>query len=251
MSRIKAASLHLAITVMALAAVFAVVRTLWYPRPLLAADGGWQAFGLLAGASLVLGPLLTLVVFRSGKKRLRMDLALVVAAQVTAFAFCTHLLYLRRIQMVVYSPGAFHALDQAHIALIGPKGRTLLHRLRDRPAYVYVRLPHSKKAMLGVEMRTLQGEPPIFLRGWRYRPYTAAERTKVLAHGYPLIAIARKNPVAARILARFRAGHPRERHIVFVPLRGTYTTVLLALDRRNGRLAGVLPFNPGIGGPHP
>ncbi len=251
MSRIKAASLHLAITVVALAAVFAVVRTLWYPKPLLAADGAWQAFALLAGASITLGPLLTLVVFRSGKKRLRMDLALVVLAQVTAFAFCTHLLFARRIQMVVYSQGAFHALDQAHIALIGPKGRALLRRLPDRPAYVYVKLPHSKKAMLGVEIRTLQGEPPVFLRGWRYRPYTARERKKVLAHGYPFVATARTNRVAARALAHFRADHPGQGNGVFIPLRGTYTSVILVLDPHNGHLAGVLPFNPGLGGPRP
>ncbi|MHB1513761.1 MAG: hypothetical protein ACYCTF_10970 [Acidiferrobacter sp.] len=250
MSRIKAASLHLAITVIALGAVFAVVRTFWYPHPLLTADGGWQAFALLAGASLVLGPLLTLVVFRSGKKNLRMDLALVAFAQIVAFGFCTHLLYVRRIQMVVYSQGAFHALDQAHIALIGPKGRALLRRLPDRPAYVYVQLPHSKKAMLGVEIRTLQGEPPIFLRGWRYRPYTASERKKMLTQGYPLVAIARKNPIAARLLARFRADHPRQTKSVFVPLRGTYSSVMLAFNPRDGRLAGMLPFNPGIGGPH-
>ncbi len=250
MSRIKATSLHLVITIMALGAVFAVVRTLWYPHPLLTADGGWQAFALLAGASLALGPLLTLVVFRSGKKRLRIDLALVVLAQIAAFGFCTHLLYARRIQMVVYSQGAFHALDQAHLALIGPKGRALLRRLPDRPAYVYVKLPHSKKAMLGVEIRTLQGEPPVFLRGWRYRPYTPRIRKQALAQGYPLVAIAHKNPVAARILARFRADHPRQTNTVFVPLRGTYSSVMLAFNPRDGRLAGMLPFNPGIGGPH-
>ncbi len=249
MSRVKAASWHLALTAAALAAVFAIARTLWYPHPLLAADGGWQALGLLAGVTLVLGPLLTLIVFRPGKKGLRSDLALVTIAQIAAFAFCVHLLYIRRIQMVVYSQGAFHALDQAHIALIGPKGRALLDRLPARPAYVYVKLPHSRKAMLGIEIRTLQGEPPVFLRGWRYRPYTTAEGKRVLTHGFPLAALARTNRAAARALAHFRAGHARLADYVFVPLRGTYASEILALDRRTGRVAGVLAFNPGMGTP--
>ena len=249
MSRLKAASWHLALTAGALAVVFVVARTLWYPRPLFAADGGWQAYGLLAGASLVLGPQLTLIVFRAGKKGLRLDLTLIAIAQVVAFVFGVHLLYTRRIQMVVYSQGAFHALDAAHIALIGAKGQALLRTLPARPAYVYVKLPHSKKAMLGVEIRTLQGEPPVFLRGWRYRPYTAAERKQVLTHGYPFLALARSNRVAAAAIARFRKHHRRLVHYVFVPLRGTYTSVMLVLDRSDGRVADVLAFNPGFGQP--
>ena len=249
MSRLKAAAWHLALTAAALAAVFAIVRTLWYPHPLLAADGAWQAYGLLAGASLILGPVLTFIVFRAGKKGLRSDLALIAIAQVMAFAFGVHLLYARRIQMVVYSQGAFHALDAAHIALIGAKGRALLRTLPARPAYVYVKLPHSKKAMFGVEIRTLQGEPPVFLRGWRYRPYTAAERKTALAHGYPLVALARTNHMAAAVIRRFRKHHRQLDQYVFVPLRGTYTSVMLALGRGDGRIVGVLPFNPGLGKP--
>ena len=249
MSRLKAAAWHLALTVGALAVIFAVARRLWYPHPLFAADGAWQTYGLLAGVSLILGPLLTLVVFRPGKKGLRSDLALIALAQVIALAFGVHLLYARRIQMVVYSQGAFHALDGAHIALIGAKGRALLRTMPARPAYVYVKLPHGKKAMFGVEIRTLQGEPPVFLRGWRYRPYTAAKRKMALADGYPLVAVARTNHVAAAAISRFRKGHRQMAHYVFVPLRGTYTSVMLALDRKDGRIVATLPFNPGLGKP--
>jgi hypothetical protein len=249
MSRLKAAAWHLALTVGVLAAIFAVARTLWYPHPLFTADGAWQAYGLLVGIGLILGPVLTLMVFRAGKKGLRSDLALIVIAQVIALAFGVHLLYTRRIQMVVYSQGAFHALDGAHIALIGAKGRALLRTMPGRPAYVYVELPHSKKAMLGVEIRTLQGEPPVFLRGWRYRPYTATERKMALTDGYPLVTLARTNPVAAAAISHFRKGHRSLDHYVFVPLRGTYTSVMLALDRGDGQIVATLPFNPGLGKP--
>ncbi len=251
MARLKAASWHLALTVVALGAVYAIVRTLWYPHPLLIADGALQTYGLLAGVSLALGPLLTLVVFRAGKKGLRSDLALIIIAQLAAFAFVVHLLYIRRIQLVVYSQGAFHALDAAHIALIGAKGQALLHTLPGRPAYVYVKLPHNKLAMLEVEIRTLQGEPPVFLRGWRYQPYTQAEQRKAAAQGYPLVAVARTNHVAASAIRRFRDDHPRLADYVFVPLRGTYTSVMLALDRKTGRIVSTLRFNPGMGNaPH-
>ncbi len=246
MSRTKAFAIHLALTAVALIAVFAVVRTLWYPRPLLRADGGWPAFWLLTGVTLTLGPLLTLFVFRASKRALAFDLAVIGLLQIAGFAFCVHLLYARRIQMVVYSQGGFYGLDALRMARIGPHGRALGKSSRKNPAYVFVHLPHSKQAMLGVEIRTLRGEPPIFLRGWRYRPYTAKEQGVALTHGFPLVTIAQTNPVAARALAHFRVRHPHLKRYVFVPFHGTYASVVLALRRANGSVAGVLPFNPGV-----
>ena len=248
MSRAKAFGIHLSLSSAALLVIFAVMRTLWYPYPLLAADGGRQAFWLLAGVTLTLGPLLTLLVFRAGKKNLRFDLAVIGLLQVVGFIFCVHLLYVRRIQMVVYSQGAFYGLDTIRIARIGPKGQALLDKLHRRPAYVFVELPHGKKAMLGVEIRTLQGEPPIFLRGWRYRPYTAKEQSVVLAHGFAMATLAKTNHAAAAALARFQSQHPHLSRYAFVPFRGTYTTVVLALKRADGKVAGVLSFNPGVMG---
>lgn len=246
MSRSKAFAIHFGLTLVALIAVFTIVRELWYPHPLFVADGAWPAFWLLAGVTLTLGPLLTLFTFRPGKKGLPFDLAVIGVLQLAGFVFCVHLLYARRVQMVVYSQGSFYGLDALRMARIGPHGRLLLKNSRQKPAYVYVHLPHSKKAMLGVEIRTLRGEPPIFLRGWRYRPYTAREQGVVLTHGFPLATIAQTNPVAARVLAGFRTQHPHLNRYVFVPFHGTYASVVLALHRANGRLAEVLAFNPGV-----
>lgn len=247
MSRLKATAIHLAATLIALFVIFLVTRFLWYPAPLLTADGGWQTFELLAGVTLVLGPLLTAFVFRSGKKGLHWDLAVIGLLQLGAFAFCVHLLYVRRIQMVVYSQNAFYGLDRAHIALIGSQGQALLHASRQRPAYVYVHLPRNKIALMAVEIRTLRGEPPIFLRGWRYRPYTPKERKRALTHGFPLAKIAGSNPKAARALTAFRIHHKNLNHYTFVPFYGTQGAVIWALNRKNGHVVAVLPFNPGVG----
>ncbi|HUW98789.1 MAG TPA: hypothetical protein VMV40_08120 [Acidiferrobacter sp.] len=250
MTRLKAFGIHLSLTSAALLVVFIIMRFFWYPYPFLAADGGRQTFWLLAGVTLTLGPLLTLLVFRSGKKGLRFDLAVIGVLQVVGFAFCVQALYARRIQLVVYSQGAFYGLDATRIALIGAKGQALLAKLPKRPAYVFVKLPHSKAAMLGVEIRTLRGEPPIYLRGWRYRPYTVKEQGIVLAHGFPMVALAKTNHVAAAALARFRYLHPHLSHYTFVPFHGTYESVILALNHANGKVAGVLSYDPGVMGAH-
>lgn len=48
---------------------------------------------LIMGADIVLGPLLTLVVYKAGKKSLRFDLACIVTLQAGAFSMDSGLLH--------------------------------------------------------------------------------------------------------------------------------------------------------------
>jgi len=49
----------------------------WYPPPLFQLLGGFELLLLIVAVDIALGPLLTLVVFKSGKKRLKFDLSVI------------------------------------------------------------------------------------------------------------------------------------------------------------------------------
>ncbi|MBL0165374.1 MAG: hypothetical protein IPP82_17470 [Xanthomonadales bacterium] len=68
MSRWKAASIHLSISVFVGLLVLALLFLVWYPQPYFNAAGGQALIIFLLGVDIVLGPLLTLVLFKSGKK---------------------------------------------------------------------------------------------------------------------------------------------------------------------------------------
>lgn len=72
-ARIKAFTLHLTISAVIALAVIGVVFYLWYPAPLHTAVGVTQIFLILLAVDVVLGPLLTLLVYKVGKKTLVMD----------------------------------------------------------------------------------------------------------------------------------------------------------------------------------
>ena len=65
----------------------ALIFGVWYPPPYSHAVGADQLIFLLLGVDVVLGPLLTLVVFKSGKKSLRFDLSVIALLQVCAFLY--------------------------------------------------------------------------------------------------------------------------------------------------------------------
>ena len=63
LTRWKAFVLHLAISALIATTVVALVVMLWYPPPYFAAMGGETLLRLLIGVDVVLGPLITLIIF--------------------------------------------------------------------------------------------------------------------------------------------------------------------------------------------
>ena len=73
MSRIKAFLIHLGISAVIFFILLYLIIFHWYPGFLFTADGGWQGVRIIAAVDLVLGPLLTLVVYKAGKPSLKME----------------------------------------------------------------------------------------------------------------------------------------------------------------------------------
>ncbi|MFC6521947.1 hypothetical protein ACFQAT_21695 [Undibacterium arcticum] len=87
MSRFRASGFHFLISFIVGLGLLALCWFMWYPAPMLMAIGGQQIFLLVVGIDVVLGPLLTLVVFKVGKKSLKFDLAVIALLQLGAMVY--------------------------------------------------------------------------------------------------------------------------------------------------------------------
>ena len=83
-SRWAAAGLHLLISVLIALIVVAAMFFLWYPTPYFQAMGGGGLLMLVTGVDVVLGPLITLIIFNTKKKSLKFDLTCVAIVQMVA-----------------------------------------------------------------------------------------------------------------------------------------------------------------------
>ncbi|WP_395788422.1 hypothetical protein [Aquimonas sp.] len=81
MSRWRAFAIHLAISLLIIGGLAFGLFYLWYPPHLLGFAKADTLFGLVAGIDIIVGPLLTLIVFKAGKKSLRFDLAVIALLQ--------------------------------------------------------------------------------------------------------------------------------------------------------------------------
>lgn len=95
-SRWKAATIHLSASAVIAAAVVWAILEIWYPSPFFEALGGARLITLIVGVDVVLGPLITLIVFDVKKKSLKFDLATIVLLQLAALAYGVHIAFQAR-----------------------------------------------------------------------------------------------------------------------------------------------------------
>ncbi|TAG06303.1 MAG: hypothetical protein EAZ43_02135 [Betaproteobacteria bacterium] len=87
MNRFRASLLHFMISAAVGMLLLSLVWFVYYPSPLLVGLGGLEIFLLIIFVDVILGPLLTLVVFDVRKKSLRFDLAAIATLQLVALCY--------------------------------------------------------------------------------------------------------------------------------------------------------------------
>jgi hypothetical protein len=75
----------------------------WFPQPYLQAAGGGELFSILVGVDVVLGPLVTLIVFDTKKKYLKLDLAVIAILQFAALGYGLSVILQARPVYVVFA----------------------------------------------------------------------------------------------------------------------------------------------------
>src|SRR5438105_2738136 len=106
-TRWQASGLHLLISLALGIAACALMLLVWYPPPLFEAEGGNKLLLILVGVDVILGPLITLIIFRQGKRGLKLDLAAIGILQLVALAYGMHIVFLARPAFIVFVKDRF------------------------------------------------------------------------------------------------------------------------------------------------
>lgn len=105
--KIKAFGFHLLISLIIATVSLAIVLLVWYPQPLFQATGVGKIFLLMLGIDVVLGPLLTFIVYKPNKKSLKLDLTVIICVQLAAFIYGFYHVYDGRPVWIAYNVDRF------------------------------------------------------------------------------------------------------------------------------------------------
>jgi hypothetical protein len=114
-SRYKAATIHLLLSAVIACAVSVVMLSTLYPAPFFQVMGGRDILLLLIGVDVVLGPLITLIVFDQKKKSLKFDLAIICLIQLAALAYGMYSIFAARPAYAVFVNDKFHLVAASDI----------------------------------------------------------------------------------------------------------------------------------------
>jgi hypothetical protein len=115
MTRYSATLVHFSISLFVGLMMLAVVWFVYYPSPMLVGFGGLEIFLLIVTIDVILGPLLTLVVFNKTKKNLFWDLTVIAVLQVTALSYGAMQLFAARPVYVAALDNEFHVIQATEI----------------------------------------------------------------------------------------------------------------------------------------
>ncbi len=111
MSRWKASGIHLFISGLIALSVAAVMFFIWYPQPYFEALGGKRLLIILLSVDLVLGPMITLIIYNEKKKSLKYDLAIIGFIQLSALFYGASVLFEARPVFLVFTVDQFEVVS--------------------------------------------------------------------------------------------------------------------------------------------
>jgi hypothetical protein len=245
-SRWKAAAIHLSISATIGLIVGALLLFVWYPPPFFHAAGADVLVLLLVSVDLVLGPLLTLIVFKSGKRGLRFDLALIAVLQAGALVYGLSVVLRSRPVFLVAEVDRFvlvsaSDLDAADLAKGSkPEFRTLSWT---GPRTVGAQLPPPGKARTAILFSSVAGKDVDRMPQY-YVDYPQVA-PDLLRKAKPLNTLPLDDAEASRKLGKAIAasGQPVD-SLAWVPLTARKANLVMLLDRKDGTLRGATAINP-------
>lgn len=247
LSRWQAAALHLgASAAIALIAVGAMLFV-WYPRPWFEAMGGAQLLLILVGVDVVIGPLLTLIVFHPAKKELRFDLSVIATLQLAALAYGGWVLFEGRPAYAIFVQDRF-VLMRASEYQPATLERAVYPEFRSLPV-TGPRVIAARTATTDDERNTLVLSAAIagidvqHLPEY-YVPY-AERQAAVAGAARPLAELRTIDPANGAAIDRFlaRAGAP-ERTFAFLPAVGKSRDLAAIVHAADGAFVALIAAVP-------
>jgi hypothetical protein len=246
MSRWKAAAIHLAISVVVVGGIVGGLLLLWYPPPMFSAFRADRLIFIAAAVDVVVGPLLTAMVFRSGKRGLRFDLTVIALLQAVALGYGLWVMWQSRPVFMVAAVDRFelvfaNEIEPADLAE-GPE-----ERFRSLPwngaRLVGAQVPFGSRAKLEAALAGIAGKD-IHLTPRTYVDYSIVAPS-LLKRSEPLAALRKLGPGAAERVDDFLArGEHSENWLRYVPVVSTRGRASMVIDGSLGTPLGMIDLDP-------
>ena len=246
MTRWKAAALHFSISAAIGLIVGALLFGLWYPPPFFHAAGADELVLLLVGVDIVLGPLLTLIVFRAGKRGMKFDLWVIGLTQSIALVYGLAVVLQSRPIFLVGAVDRF-VLVAANEVTDADLNKATDTNFRSRswtgPRLAIAEIPTDPQERSRLVMESMSGHDlqnqPLYFHRYEGRGKGLLQRAK------PLNDLRKSRPADAASIDRWLSDHHRDDNSVrWLPVQALKADLVMMMDAVSGEPLGAVQVEP-------
>ncbi|MCH7309975.1 TfpX/TfpZ family type IV pilin accessory protein [Acinetobacter sp. ANC 4805] len=239
--RKKFALRHLLLSLLVASFIMAVVFFMWYPYPLGKATGVTRIFLMVVGVDIILGPLLTWLVYKEGKKTLIFDLTIIILIQISALCFGIYHIAQGRPTWIVYSVNRFELVrnNEIYTKNIQQAQRQYQQVSWLKPNFVAIEFAKDSKRRSQDMFDEILGGVEISQRPERYVDLLKVKR-QIQKRTLDLNLLYQFNDKA--IVQKILAKYPQASG--FVPLKANAVDMTVLIDKKTGQVVKIVDLRP-------
>ena len=238
MTRYGATAIQAAISALALSCLAYLVLVHWYPGFFAQIDGAWVGLRIIAGIEIVLGPALTLILFKPGKAGLKFDMAVTGLLRALCLIAGTWIIYTERPLFFIYYDAAFYSANADTYARYDQSVPDPADFDTRTPALVISAVPDNPIEEADFRKILYDDGLPIWIYQHSYRPMTG-NLSSILDKAVPPAQLEALTTRAAR--EYWRGIHSGDLNdFAFYPVVARYLTTAVGIRKTDGTPAGVI-----------
>lgn len=244
MSRYRASLIHLTISAILVGSVIGLIYWVWYPEPTLEVVGALPIILLLVSVDLVIGPLLTLIVYKHGKPGLKFDLSVIATLQVIALVYGSLTLYEEKPEYLVFVVDRLEFVSDEQIDLSTLQFDASQTELFAKLTPVFAKIPEDPGEYKRYMDSVMDGAPDLESRPEYWAPWSSGaadirERVKPLQDFKT--ASRQEEQSVKEAIDDYAEAHP---NLGVLPIGGIDRNIGMLLDRDTLEILGVLNADP-------
>lgn len=243
MSKTRAFLLHLSLSATVVGMVCALIFFVWYPQPYFEIAGAWSVLQILIGVDLIVGPLLTLILYKPNKPKLLFDMSFIAVIQLTALIYGTMTIYQERPYYVVFAIDRFEVLSRSEIDPDAIPDDSLRNKPFIGPIVAVALFPESEQERQQLLTDVLNGKPDLERRPEYWDVY-AKHSADVLERATPLLTLIDERPDARDRIDAFIHSRNDADELIGIPVVGKKGAFYFVLNKSTRLPIGIIDFDP-------
>jgi len=232
---------HLTISVCMALLVVSVVFFIWYPPPLAKAVGVTSIFLMLLVIDIIIGPVLSFLIYKEGKKTLKLDLTIIIVIQFLALAYGVYSIAQGRPVWLAYNVDRFEVTRQNDIVI--ENINEVLQQYRQpswfKPEFVGVEFSKDRKIRSKDLLAETLGGISLTQKPERYVPLDKV-KYQIHRHAQNLEILNQFNDKA--LVKKILFKYPQATG--YVPLKSTAMDMTVLINKEDGEVVKIVDLRP-------